>query len=64
MTHASKQISNTRRAQIVTAVIITVILAYTMVSLLTGHLTLVSRVCTMLLPVWLPAELCLLCALL
>lgn len=44
------------------AVVVALILVYTMVCLLTGNLTPVCRVTAMLMPLWLSAELVLLCS--
>ena len=46
------------------SVVIAVILAFTLVCLLTGNINPVCRVTAMLMPVWLAAELRLLCTLL
>ena len=51
-------------AKAVAAVVIAVILAFTLVCLLTGNINPVCRVTAMLMPVWLAAELRLLCTLL
>lgn len=48
----------------IAAVVIVVILAFTLVCLLTGNINPVCRVTAMLMPVWLAAELRLLCTLL
>lgn len=45
-------------------VLVTAIIAYTLVCLLTGNITPLSRVTAMLSPLWLVAELNLLCTLL
>ena len=57
--------TNTKKntGYLIAALVITAIIAYTMVSLLTGNITPVVRVCAMLLPVWFVAELNLLCTL-
>ena len=55
--------TKTSPAKAITAVVIAVILAFTLVCLLTGNITPVVRVCAMLLPVWFVAELNLLCTL-
>ena len=49
---------------LIAALVVTAIIAYTMVSLLTGNINPVCRVTAMLMPVWLAAELRLLCTLL
>ena len=49
---------------LIAALVITAILAYTMVSLLTGNITPVVRVTTMLCPVWFSADLALWCTIL
>ena len=56
--------TKTSPAKAIAAVVIAVILAFTLVCLLTGNITPVVRVCAMLMPVWLAAELRLLCTLL
>ena len=58
--------TNTKKSTgyLIAALVITAIIAYTMVSLLTGNITPVCRVTAMLMPVWLAAELRLLCTLL
>mgnify|MGYP005863775133 FL=1 len=56
--------TKTSPAKAIAAVVIAVILAFTLVCLLTGNITPVVRVCAMLLPVWFVAELTLLCTLL
>lgn len=48
----------------IAAVVVTAIIVYTMVCLLTGNITPVARVCAILFPVWFVAELNLLCTLL
>ena len=55
--------TKTSPAKAIAAVVIAVILAFTLVCLLTGNITPVVRVCAMLLPVWFVAELNLLCTL-
>ena len=55
--------TTTSPAKAIAAVVIAVILAFTLVCLLTGNITPVVRVCAMLLPVWFVAELNLLCTL-
>ncbi len=59
----TKTKSNTS-VKAVAAIVIAVILAFTMVCLLTGNLNPVCRVTAMLMPVWLPVELHLLCTVL
>ena len=56
--------TKTSPAKAIAAVVIAVILAFTLVCLLTGNITPVVRVCAMLFPVWFVAELTLLCTLL
>ena len=51
-------------AMAIAAVLVTAIIAYTFVCLFTGNITPLSRVTAMLMPVWLAAELRLLCTLL
>ena len=48
----------------IAAVVVTAIILYTMTCLLTGNINPVCRVTAMLMPVWLAAELRLLCTLL
>lgn len=50
--------------KVIAAVVIVVILAFTLVYLLTGNINPVCRVTAVLMPVWLAAELRLLCTLL
>ena len=59
----TKTKSNTS-VKAVAAIVIAVILAFTMVCLLTGNLNPVCRVTAMLMPVWLAVELHLLCTVL
>lgn len=54
--------TKTSPAKVIAAVVIAVILAFTLVCLLTGNLTPVCRVTAMLMPLWLSAELVLLCS--
>lgn len=56
--------TKTSPAKAIAAVVIAVILAFTLVCLLTGNINPVCRVTAMLMPVWLAAELRLLCTLL
>ena len=56
--------TKTSPAKALAAVVIAVILAFTLVCLLTGNINPVCRVTAMLMPVWLAAELRLLCTLL
>lgn len=58
--------TNTKKntGYLIAALVITAILAYTMVSLLTGNITPVVRVTTMLCPVWFSADLALWCTIL
>ena len=56
--------TKTSPAKAIAAVVIAVILAFTLVCLLTGSSTPVCRVTAILMPVWLAAELRLLCTLL
>ena len=56
--------TKTSPAKVIAAVVIAVILAFTLVCLLTGNINPVCRVTAMLMPVWLAAELRLLCTLL
>ena len=55
--------TKTSPAKAVAAVVIAVILAFTLVCLLTGNITPAARVLAMLSPVWFTAELNLLCTL-
>ena len=57
--------TNTKKSTgyLIAALVITAIIAYTMVSLLTGNITPAARVLAMLSPVWFTAELNLLCTL-
>lgn len=59
-----KHETKTSPAKAIAAVVIAVILAFTLVCLLTGNINPVCRVTAMLMPVWLAAELRLLCTLL
>ena len=58
--------TNTKKSTgyLIAALVITAIIAYTMVSLLPGHITPVVRVTTMLCPVWFFADLALWCTIL
>ena len=56
--------TKTSPAKVIAAVVIAVILAFTLVCLLTGNINPVCRVTAMLMPVWMAAELHLLCTLL
>lgn len=56
--------TKTSPAKAIAAVVIAVILAFTLVCLLTGNINPVCRVTAILMPVWLAAELRLLCTLL
>jgi len=56
--------TKTSPAKAIAAVVIAVILAFTLVCLFTGNITPLSRVTAMLTPVWFVAELTLLCTLL
>ena len=58
--------TNTKKntGYLIAAVVIAVILAFTLVCLLTGNINPVCRVTAMLMPVWMAAELHLLCTLL
>ena len=56
--------TKTSPAKVIAAVVIAVILAFTLVCLLTGNINPVCRVTAMLTPVWFVAELTLLCTLL
>ena len=58
--------TNTKKntGYLIAALVVTAIIAYTMVSLLTGNITPVARVCAILFPVWFVAGLNLLCTLL
>lgn len=49
---------------LIAALVVTAIIAYTMVSLLTGNITPVARITTMLCPVWFFADLALWCTIL
>lgn len=60
----TKTKSSVLTAKIIAAVVVAVIIVYTMVCLLTGNITPLSRVTGVLTPVWFGAELCLLCTLL
>ena len=60
----TKTKSSTVSLLAIAAVVVTAIIVYTMACLLTGNITPVARVCTMLFPVWFVAELNLLCTLL
>ena len=60
----TKTHSKSVTAMAIAAVLVTVIIVYTFVCLFTGNITLLSRVTAMLMPVWLAAELRLLCTLL
>lgn len=61
MTHTK---TSTVTAKIIAAVVVTAIIAYTMICFLTGNITPLSRVTGILSPIWFGAELCLLCTLL
>lgn len=56
--------TKTSPAKAIAAVVIAVILAFTLVCLLTGNINPVCHVTAILMPVWLAAELRLLCTLL
>ena len=56
--------TKTSPAKAIAAVVIAVILAFTLVCLLTGNITPVVRVTTMLCPVWFSADLALWCTIL
>lgn len=58
--------ANTKKntGYLIAALVITVIIAYTMVSLLTGNITPVVRITAMLCPVWFFAYLALWCTIL
>ena len=56
--------TKTSPAKAIAAVVIAVILAFTLVCLLTGNINPGCRVTAMLMPVWFVAELTLLCTLL
>ena len=58
--------ANTKKntGYLIAALVITAIIAYTMVSLLTGNITPVARITTMLCPVWFFADLALWCTIL
>ncbi len=60
----TKTKSNTKTVLAIAAVVVTAILVYTFVCLLTGNITPLCRVTALLLPVWFVAELNLLCTLL
>ena len=55
--------ANTKKntGYLIAALVITAIIAYTMVSLLTGNITPVARITAMLCPVWFFADLALWC---
>ena len=58
--------ANTKKntGYLIAALVVTAIIAYTMVSLLTGNITPVVRVTTMLCPMWFSAYLALWCTIL
>lgn len=58
--------ANTKKntGYLIAALVITAIIAYTMVSLLTGNITPVARITAMLCPVWFSADLALWCTIL
>ena len=60
----TKTHSKSVTAMAIAVVLVTAIIAYTFVCLFTGNITPLSRVTAMLMPVWLAAELRLLCTLL
>jgi len=60
----TKTKSNSVTVMAIAAVLVTAIIAYTFVCILTGNITPLSRVTAMLTPVWFVAELNLLCTLL
>ena len=60
----TKTKSNTKTLMAIAAVVVTAIIVYTMACLLMGNITPVARVCAILFPVWVVAELNLLCTLL
>lgn len=60
----TKTYSKSITAMAIAAVLVTAVIAYTFVCLFTGNITPLSRVTAMLMPVWLAAELRLLCTLL
>ena len=60
----TKTKSSTVSLLAIAAVVVTAIIIYTMACLLTGNINPVCRVTAMLMPVWLAAELRLLCTLL
>ena len=60
----TKTHSKSVTGKIIAAVLVTAIIAYTFVCILSGNITPLSRVTAMLTPVWFVAELTLLCTLL